>query len=342
MLQSLKFNTVITVASIIIAGIFESSVFTQQVGGVRILVTMNILKLLVSPIVGDRGEVVSIVPEGVEPHSFTLNPSVILAALNSDLIVITGHMEWERELVERVAEEKGVSPDSISINLLELVKNNGTILKINGEENVHGFWLLPDNAVLIAKSLEDMLSKIKPEYSEEFSSNYVSFTSRVSSLKGFFKRLSEKYGSENSVVIGFYAEQYVVEALGLKVGAVLVGEEEIIRPYSLSRIYEGLKSGEYACIVVSDTALLMSNVKNTIKQISTDTGCSIAYISVVSTSGLENYDSLMYYDAGQVYSALLSSHKPVSTGLDIYFLTTITALLVITIETLIIVRRVKR
>ncbi|MEM2584206.1 MAG: zinc ABC transporter substrate-binding protein [Thermoproteota archaeon] len=153
MLQSLKFNTVITVASIIIAGIFESSVFTQQVGGVRILVTMNILKLLVSPIVGDRGEVVSIVPEGVEPHSFTLNPSVILAALNSDLIVITGHMEWERELVERVAEEKGVSPDSISINLLELVKNNGTILKINGEENVHGFWLLPDNAVLIAKSL---------------------------------------------------------------------------------------------------------------------------------------------------------------------------------------------
>ncbi|MEM1558318.1 MAG: zinc ABC transporter substrate-binding protein [Thermoproteota archaeon] len=342
-MQSLKFNIVITVTSILITSIFENSVFTQQTGGIRILVTMDILKLLVSPIVGDRGEVVSIVPEGVEPHSFNLNPNIIRAALNSDLIVITGHMEWEKNLVERVAEEKGVPPSSISINLLDLAKSNGTLLKLDGGENIHGFWLLPDNAVLIAESLKNTLSEIRPEYSEEFSSNYASFRSKISSLKSFFKGLSEKYGStDKRVVIGFYAEQYVVEALGIKVGAVLVGEEEIIKPDSLSRIYEGLRSGEYACIVVSDTALLMSNVKDALQQISADTGCSIAYISVVSTGGLKNYDSAMYYNAGQVYSALLSSHKPVSTGLDIYLLTTLAALLIIVIETLIIVRRVKK
>lgn len=329
--------------SIIITGSFENPVFNQQTGVIRILVTTDMLKLLVSPIVRGRGEVVSIVPEGVEPHSFTLDPGVIRAALNSDLIVITGHMKWEMDLVERVAREKGVSPDSISINLLELVKSNGTILKINGEDNIHGFWLLPDNAVLIVESLKNMFSKIKPEYSEEFSSNYIFFKSRVSSLKSFLKGLSEKYGSENSkVVIGFYAEQYIIEALGLRIGAVLIGEEEVVKPDSLSMIYGGLRSGEYSCIIVSDIALLMGNVKNAIQQISADTGCSIAYVSVVSTNGLENYDSMMYYNAGQVYSAILSSRKPVSTGFDIYRLTTFIALFVILIETIIIVRRVRK
>lgn len=343
MLQRLKFIIITIIVSILIASICENLVFAQRSGRIRILVTIDILKLLVSPIVGDKGEVLSVIPEGVEPHSFILNPSIIRAALDSDLMVITGHMEWEEDLVKRVAEEKGISPDSISINLLKLVKNNGTLLKINDEENIHGFWLLPDNAVLITESLKNMLSKIKPEYSEEFSSNFASFKSRASSLKSFLKGLSEKYGLANSkVVIGFYAEQYVVEALGLKIGAVLVGEEEVIKPDSLSRIYKGLESGEYSCIIVSDTALLMSNVKNTLQQISADTGCSIAYVSIVSTNGLENYDSIMYYNAGQVYSALLSSRKPVSKGLDIYFLTTLIALIVIVIETLIIVRRVRK
>lgn len=343
MLQNLKFNNFIMVFSILITSLFENPFSNQQTGLIRILVTMDMLKLLVSPIVGSRGEVVSVVPEGVEPHGFTLSPSIIRAALNSDLIVITGHMEWEMDLVERVARERGVPPDSISINLLELVRSKGTILKINGEENIHGFWLLPDNAILIAESLENMFSKIRPEYSEEFSSNYVSFKSRVSSLKSFLKRLSEKYGSENSkVVIGFYAEQYVVEALGLRTGAVLIGEEEVVKPDSLSRIYEGLRSGEYSCIIVSDTALLMSNVKNAIQQISADTGCPVAYVSVVSTNGLENYDSMMYYNAGQVYSAVLSSRKPVSTGFDIYRLTTFIALFIILIETIIIVRRMRK
>ncbi|MDW8034061.1 MAG: zinc ABC transporter substrate-binding protein [Nitrososphaerota archaeon] len=342
MLRSLKFKTFISIF-ILIIGTYINVVLAQQTDEIRIIVTIDVLRLLVSPIVGDKGEVASIIPEGIEPHGFTISPSIIRAVLNSDLIVITGHMEWEKDLVETIAEEKGISPDSISINLLELVKESGVILKINGEDNVHGFWLFPDNAILIAESLKDALSRIRPEYSSDFSSNFALFKSRVSSLNGFFKRLSEKYGSSNSkVVIGFYAEQYIVESLGLKVGDVLIGEEEVIRPESLSRIYEKLRTGEYSCIIVSDTALLMSNVENTLKQISMDTGCSIAYVSVVSSSGSENYDSIMYYNAGQVYGALLSSYKSVSTGFDIYYLITFLALLIIVIETLIIVRRVKK
>jgi len=341
-LWSLKI-IIIILSSILVVNMHSYGVSTQQSGKIRIVVSVDVLRILVSPIVGDKSEIVSIVPEGVEPHGFVLSPDVIRIALNSDLIVITGHMEWENDLVERVAEEKDVPKSLISINLLELVRSRGRILRLEGGENIHGFWLLPDNAVLIAESLREALSRIRPEYSVELSLNYNSFVARVSSLKDFLQGLSEKYDSGGrKVVIGFYAEQYVAEALGLEVGAVLVGEEETVKPESLSRVYNGLRSGNYTCIVVSDTALLMSGVKNALQQISADTGCSIAYVSVVSTGGLKDYDSLMYYNAGQVYSALLSAKRPVSTGIDLFLLTTVVAFLIIIVETLFLIRRARR
>ncbi|MEM3658890.1 MAG: metal ABC transporter substrate-binding protein [Thermoproteota archaeon] len=311
-------------------------------GKTKIVVTIDILRPIVSSITGSRGEVYSIVPGDAEPHGLTLTPEVVRNASDADLIVITGHMEWEKDLVKRVAEERGVETGSITLNLLDLVERNGIVLKLEGGRNIHGFWLLPDNAVLIARALRDRLSSLRPEYSEEYLSNCMFFEEKVSYLKSFLESLSEKHGtSGRKVVIGFYAEQYVVEAMGLKAGAILVGEGEAISPGSLSRVYDGLKSGEYACIVVSDTALLMSGVQNALREVSRDTGCRIAYVSVVSAGGVKDYDSIMYYNAGQVYGALLSEKESVSSGINIYLLTTLAALLVIVLETIILVRRSK-
>lgn len=313
------------------------STIAQKENKIRVAVTIGILKPIVYSIMGSLGEVYSIVPEEAEPHGFTLTPSVVTDALNSDLIIVTGHMEWEEELVKQVAERKGVPPGSISLNLLNLTGIK--ILEFEGERNIHGFWLLPDNAVIIAEALTNRLSELRPEYSGEFSSKFRIFEEQVSSLKSFLNRLSEKYGSSGrKVVICFYAEQYVAESIGLETGAVLVGEEEAIRPESLSRVYNGLRSGEYACIVASDTALWMSGVQNTLQQISGETGCSIAYVSVVATNGLEKYDEVMYYNAGQVYSALLSEHRSASSGFDVYLIAILVALLIIIVETVLLVK----
>lgn len=315
------------------------SIFTiaQSREKIRVAVTIDILKPIVYSIMGGLGEVYSVVPEEAEPHGFTLTPSVVRDALNSDLIIVTGHMEWEEELVKQVAEERGVPPGSISLNLLNLTGIK--ILEFEGERNIHGFWLLPDNAVIIAEALRNRLSELRPEYSKEFSSNFMLFEEQVSNLKAFLNRLSEKYDSSGKkVVICFYAEQYVAEAMGLKTDAVLVGEEEIVRPESLSRVYNSLRSGEYACMIASDTALWMSGVQNTLQQVSKETGCSIAYVSVVSTNGLEQYDEVMYYNAGQVYSALLSGNRSASSEFDVYFLITLIAMLVIIFETVLLVK----
>lgn len=324
------------VISVVLTGLSIAAV-AQREKGVKVAVAIDILKPIAYSIVGDIGEVYSIVPEGAEPHEFTLTPSIVREASSSDLIVITGHMEWEMKLVERIAEDKHVQPYSISLNLLNLTGIR--ILMIEGKRNIHGFWLLPDNAVVIAEALVDKLSKLRPGYSEEFSSNLMTFKKQVSNLKAFLNELSKKYGSSGKkVVTCFYAEQYVAEAMGLEVGSVLVGEEGMISSESLSRVYDGLKAGEYAFIIASDTALLMSGVRGALKQVSRETGCSVAYVLAVTANGLEKYDDIMYYNAGQVFSALLSEHGSASTGFDIYLLTTIIALLIIVLETVLLVK----
>lgn len=307
-------------------------------GPVRVAVSIEMLKTIISPILSGVGEVYSIISGEVEPHSFTLTPEVIENASKADLIVITGHTEWEEDLIRRIAEAKGVSADQISINLLELSEIR--ILDLNGERNLHGFWLLPENALIIAREVKERISKIRPDLSQKAAENYEEFEERVVSLKNFLNALSSKYNMRGrSVAIGFYAEQYVAEAAGLRVSSVLIGEGETLRPETMRNIYEGLKSGEYTCIIVSDVALLMENVGRALEEISEKTGCSVAYVLTVSSNGLESYDAVMYYNAGQIYGALLAGHRPTSSSPDIYPFIIASLLVVIAFETVLLLRR---
>lgn len=302
---------------------------------IRIVVTMDILKSIVSPIIDGEGEVSSILSEDAEPHSFMLTPRDIDKARNSDLIVITGHMEWEEKLVAQVSDEKKVPKESISLNLLNL--SGIKILELEGQRNLHGFWLLPDNALTIARALEEKLSHLKPEASGRLLSNYEAFEREISSLKEFLRKISGKYGASDGglgVVIGFYAEQYIAEAMGLRVEAVLLGEGESIRPESLRKIYDGLRSGRYASIIISDSALRMENVQRALEEISKETGAPIAYVLAISGGGLGSYEAVMYYNAGQISGALLSGREAPSGTFDLYFFTTILCIAIIVLETL--------
>jgi len=333
----LKEATVIILTLMLVS---TSEVTLADGEGIRVTVTIDILKTIVFPIIEGAGEVNSIVPEEAEPHSFILTPSIIKDAARSDLIVITGHMEWEKELIRRVAEERGVNPESVSLNLLEV--DGVRIFSIEGERNIHGFWLLPENVLAIAKALTDKLKELRPEYSQRISENYNSFSKEIDALKSFLRNLKEKYGlSGKKAALTFYAEQYVAEAIGLEVDDVLIGEEGAIKPGAIMRVRERAKSGEYACIIASDEALMMENVKGNLEEISRETGCTVTYVLTVVTRGLRRYEDVMYYNAGQIYNAVLSRNEVSSNGIDThYYYLTIIAILLVTVfsETLLLIR----
>lgn len=309
----------------------------NSVNPVRIVVSIDILRSLVSPIVSGVGEVYSIVSGEVEPHGFTLKPSMIAAACESDLLIITGHMEWEEKMVEEVAKSRGVSADLISINLLKL--NGIIVMDFQGERNVHGFWLLPDNALRIAGEVKERISILRPELSQKVAENYERFRERIIALKNFLENISTRYDVRGkSVIIGFYSEMYIAELLGLKADLCLIGEEGG-SPEALRRAYEGLKSGEYACIIVSDVALLMENAKRILEEVSGETGCSIAYVLTVSSGGLDDYTSIIYYNVGQVCCALLARRFQTAENPNMYFIIIMILSVIVVFEAALLIRR---
>ena len=315
----------------------SSTAFVEQNNEpVKVVVSIEMLKTIVSPLLRGIGEVYSILPGETEPHSFTLTLSAINYASNSDLLIVTGHMVWEEKLIEEVARIKGASADSISINLLRL--NNIKILSLSGEKNYHGFWLLPENALIIAGEIREKILRIKPALSPKITENYKEFERKVHELEGFLSFLSGKYGiCGRNAIIGFYAEQYVAEAIGLKVSLALIGEEGVVRPEALRKIHE--KPSDCACIIVSEVAVLMGDVRKTLEEISERSGCPIAYILTVSSYGLDEYDAVMYYNVGQICSALLTRRPPASvTGLNIYLIVIIALLIAVALEALFLFR----
>lgn len=305
---------------------------------VRVVVSIEMLKTIVSPILRGIGETYSIVSGEAEPHSFTLTPEALRCAGEADLIVITGHMEWENRLIERIAESRGVSPDLISLNLLEL--DGIKIISTEEGRNLHGFWLLPDNALIIAREVKERVSKVRPDLSQKLIENYMRFEEEVLNLERFLRALSEKYNAYGrSVIIGFYEEMYIAEMLGLKVGSSLLGEEGTISPEKLRDIYDGLRSGKYECIIVSEVALFMENTKRILEELSRETGSPVAYVLTVSSNGLDDYNAVMYYNAGQVYCAISMRRPPIHSGSSIYPLATMILLAIVALETIILIKR---
>ncbi|MBS7640036.1 MAG: zinc ABC transporter substrate-binding protein [Candidatus Bathyarchaeia archaeon] len=305
---------------------------------IKVAISIDILRTIISPVINGVGEIYSIVSERVEPHGFVLTPSIVSNVSKSDLIIVTGHMEWEKKLIEEIAEIKGIEAD---LTFIDLSKLSGLrILELNGEKNLHGFWLLPDNALLIAKEVKERISRIRPDISQKIEENYEEFKRRVLTLKNFLNRILDKYDIYGrDVIIGFYAEQYVAEAIGLRVASALIGEGESIRPETLRNIYEGLKSGKYACIIVSDVAVLVENTKEAIKEISRESSCPVAFVLTVSSGGLQEYDMVMYYNAGQICCALLTQPRQLLSSSDMYLPIIIALLTIIALETIFLVRR---
>ncbi|MEM2587883.1 MAG: zinc ABC transporter substrate-binding protein, partial [Candidatus Bathyarchaeia archaeon] len=112
--------TIVALMSLLLTTRASEAATNSSSGIIIVVVSIDVLRSIVSPIIGEAGEVYSIVSGAVEPHIFTLTLEAVNIARRSDLIVITGHMEWEKKLVNLVAEEKGVSPDLISVNAMNL------------------------------------------------------------------------------------------------------------------------------------------------------------------------------------------------------------------------------
>ncbi len=270
---------------------------------VQVAVAITPLGSIVSEVGGDIVDVEVMLPEGVEPHSFTATPQIVEKANSADLLVLTGHFPWEQDIVSQTG------TPYVSI---EDYEERGAALSVfpgrsdSQELNPHGYWLLPDNAIAIANATLAALSDMDPADADYYRLNFDNFVRSVAHLTSFIGEMSDEHHlSELRAVVIFPAEAYIAEAFGVTVEAVLQeGENVFISGPRLLDIQQGLQNGSIDLILGSDVGDLQT-AGQFAEQLSSDTGAPVVWWRAVFT-GTADYVTLMSYNLGVLINALTS------------------------------------
>ncbi len=283
---------------IVILTIFSPGL-TPSIYSVKVAVSIQTLSGIVRAVGGSRVGISVLLPEGVEPHAFQVSKDIIEKASESSLIVFTGHFPFEYQLASSVNVEY-VSIDDYKRFGLSL----SAIPGVEGE-NLHGYWLKPENAIAIAKAVAEKLKVIDPGYADYYDENLNLFISSVEKTADFMVEQAERYGyTDVKVVATFPSEVYIAESLGLKVENVIVkGENVFISGGELSRLETLLVEGEVKAILVSEVSEMLKAGEYA-KQLSRDTGVPLIRVRAVSVPGVDSYEGLLLYNLGLVSGVL--------------------------------------
>lgn len=299
-------------------------------------VSIQTLSGIVRAVGGSRVEISVLLPEGVEPHAFQASSEIVEEASEASLLVFTGHFPFEYQLASSVNVEY-VSLDDYKRYGLSL----STIPGVKGE-NLHGYWLKPENAIAIAKAVSEKLKVIDPGYADYYDENLNLFITSVKRTVDFMVEQAEKYGYMGvKVVVTFPSEVYIAESLGLRVESVIVkGENVFISGGELSRLETMLLEGGVRAILVSEVSEMLKAGEYA-KQLSQDTGVPLIRVRAVSAPGVDSYEGLLLYNLGLVSGVLrLNVRVQREVNLLKYYFAIVIMSLLIVIQALIIFRGV--
>lgn len=135
---------------------------------------------------GDRVEVIQLLPSGASPHAFDLSPRQAAELKRAQVLFVIGHGldDWARDFA--VVNEIPIVPVDRDINLIVTDHHDGDeeLEEEEDDDHEHGpvephYWLSVPNAMLISRTIKDVLSEQSPQYAAEFEANHNAYASTL-------------------------------------------------------------------------------------------------------------------------------------------------------------------
>lgn len=192
--------------------------------GLTVVTTVAPITSIAANIIGDRAEVIGVVPEGTNSHTFEPPPSTAALFSDADAIFINGLV------LEEPTKELALSVMADGTPLIELgnesldpseYKYDFSFPEDEGKPNPH-LWTDPDYAITYAEIIRATMSDVDPEGAEQYQANYDAFVEIVEELDVAMQASFATIPEGNRVLLTYHdAYAYFAENYGFTViGAI--------------------------------------------------------------------------------------------------------------------------
>jgi len=265
--------------------------------GIKVLATTSCLGDIVQNVAGDRLTIETLLPEGMDPHSFEPTPRDAVTIAESRVIVIdTYGLEPQ---VDRLIEGVGNGNQRV------IVAAEGLEVRYSeGQADPH-FWLDPMNVRGYVTNIAAGLSAVDPTGEATYRANADAYTRDLVELDSWIRSQVETVPLERRLLVtnheslGYFAERYGFQIVGTIFSTA--GVEGVPSAQQLTRLIEDIKASGAPAVFLE-----MGSTGELADQVAREAGVGV--VTDLHTHSLSEdaptYIEMMRWNVGRMVEAL--------------------------------------
>ena len=196
-------------------------------------------------VAGDRVVVSSLIPEGVDPHSYEPTPRDVARVADCDILIVNGG--GLEAFLDRLLSAAGGTRRVIeaSAGLVGRVVTEGHGADEQHEGDPH-FWLDPNLVLSYVENMRQGLSQVDPDGAAVYAANASTYSARLSELDGWTRAQVELIPAGRRLLVtnheslGYFAERYGFRIVGTLIPSVSTSASPSAR--QLAELVEAVKA----------------------------------------------------------------------------------------------------
>jgi ABC-type Zn uptake system ZnuABC Zn-binding protein ZnuA len=244
----MKKSFIITIATVFIISFLltacQPAASTGESKGINVIGAESFIADIARNVAGDRANVESLMPVGMDPHAFEPVPSDVARIAKSQVVIINGGIEgWLDKLIQNAGGDHKVIV--ASNGLTSRTVREGEIPPDEEGGDPH-FWLDPISVIKYVENIRDGLIAVDPEGKDIYSKNAETYVAKLKDLDAYLREQAQTIPAEKRLIVtnhesfGYFADRYDFKVIGTIVPSVSTGSTPSAQ--QLARLVDHIKS----------------------------------------------------------------------------------------------------
>ncbi len=272
------------------------------------LAVESFLADLAQHVAGDRLQVETLIPLGLDPHAFEPTPQDVARITDSPILIVngTGFEAWLSKTLDNAGGQRRLI--EASAGLTPRQPQPGEASDDDHAEGDPHFWLDPTLAIRYVENIRDGLTQADPAGKDVYTRNAAAYIEQLRQLDAWIKAQIETIPPERRLLVtnhesfGYYADHY-----GLRiVGAILPSTSSLASPSAnqLAGLTQAIQASQAPAIFLET-----GSNPELAEQIAAETGVQVVtdlYTHSLSAPGgpAASYIEMMRYNTSRIVAAL--------------------------------------